>query len=64
MKTNLSTLERAEDALMKTLANVPPVFYIRELEKLCKACGWSLREYWQASIINIDANWDNQTVIN
>lgn len=58
MKTTLSVLERAEDALMKALVKVSHLTYIRELEALCRSCGWSLPEYQRASLAFIDANWE------
>ena len=60
MKTSLSTIERAENSLIHIMNNASPLSYIRELEKLCRSCGWSLQEYWRTSLAIIDAAWEEK----
>ncbi len=57
MKTSLTVLEQADDALLKISAK-RPTSYLKELEQLCRSCGWSLKEYWNASLKLIDNGWE------
>jgi len=65
MKLDLISLQIADDALMKLVKDerAPHIIYIQQLDNLCRSCGWTLREYWEACLNIININWDTNDIV-